>query len=385
MFDEPIKVLGVLTSILELHPYSVSGVIVDSARSRSDAATLWRRLVSLEGTARDEAIQNLAVQELRLILFAASGRLSEADALGLLGRIFELHEGLEGGSVGWRAFLLTNGARSFARVAARYASGYPDRPLWGKLVDSEQPLGTAIQEYLRSGLVLKAWAAREDVALAEDGRLFKRLQRFALLEGDFRRDILSREGAKTVVSWLEEILIDSEQVEWLSSYITESHRGRWPLDDPFLSRVTHRFGKPDASVSFWAGLPEEVRVAVDLWVKDRDLTLLLGEGERVTFWRRFLPQMTGAHASRVGGVVFICFPEWFAVQFKEVGRATYMFPNTLLSGLRRIRDDVRLYNSVLENRASMLEKYDHRGFTWELAATAAVRRVLAMHRETAAQ
>jgi hypothetical protein len=88
----------------------------------------------------------------------------------------------------------------------------------------------------------------------------------------------------------------------------------------------------------------------------------MGEGERVAFWRDFLPQIVGSIPTVARDAVFIVFKKWFAVEFVSMGRATYMFPLGQLKRLSKL-SGYTLYNAVLTTPA--IGSFKHQGINWQ--------------------
>jgi hypothetical protein len=123
-------------------------------------------------------------------------------------------------------------------------------------------------------------------------------------------------------------------------------------------------------------VPDEVQRAFTDWLKNIELTRLMGEGERVAFWRRFLTSIEKSYASRDKGAVFVCFEKWFAVQFVLSGHATYFFEKRHLYTMRTL-DKHSLYRVVLQRTS--IGSYTHQGSSWSWRAESEVRRVMGMY------
>jgi hypothetical protein len=369
IFSPPKRVQRSLDLLVETHPYARSGIVAKSARADSDSGIVWSKLLSA-GASLDGVIRGLSKLEESLVVYGALSRL-ENDTLDILTSFFRLRRPERAEKLAWYCLLLTNGREDFRDLAL----GYIQRTGKAEMIEvakSPQPLSSLGSVYLRSSSMLEGWSSRQVVALPILNRKFKRL----LLENPHKRTTLEIEGIDTVDEWLQEVLLDSERVRWFRDYLTESETLEWPIDDPVLSRIVSRFKEPSDGGIFWLGVSGEVVQAFERWLLNLKLTDFLHEGERVQFWRHFLDRMTDAFESRDRTAVFVCFPNWFAVQFKEMGRATYMYKQEYFRRFRYL-DDVSLYSALLGNNWS--GRYTHQGQYWQWRAKAEVNGMFARH------
>jgi hypothetical protein len=223
------------------------------------------------------------------------------------------------------------------------------------------------------------WVAQKDIDLAEHESVMLAAKRL-FLSRKYVTATRKREKAATITEWLDAAFIDSERVAWFANYLIDIHGSRWHVTDPILRLIVDRFEVPKQHRPFWDSLPASVIAAVELWLKDVELTRLLGdnEGPRIQFWREFLPRMAGSAKSKDGAAVFICFDNWFAVQFRDMGKATYMFlgQRGLLMRMGRLYES-KLYAAVLQE--PNVGRYTHQGYSWQDRARSVVRSVLSRY------
>lgn len=379
IFPGPRRVLETLERVQREHPYGASGRITRCARTETDALAVWTRLLSEEGAGLDGAVRTLTPLEERLVIFGAPGRLSEPRALRVLSRLFGLREPSRASPLAWECYLISNGDRGFAEQARAFAAGPKARRTWPEIAGSQEPLGRIAWLYSQATEPFVCWVAREDVGLVEREPVIRALKKL-LLSRAHVTTTRQRERSATVSEWLEECFIDSERVAWFANYIIDTHRTAWRVDDPFVQLVVARFEVPQQNRPFWDSLPPSVIAAVELWLKNVELTRLLGdnEGPRIRFWREFLANMVRSTESKDGSAVFICFGTWFAVQFLDMGKATYMFPKRRLLSMQRLYESA-LYAAVRDG--NHLGRYTHQGYWWQVGARNEVRRVLREHPE----
>jgi hypothetical protein len=377
MFVTPVWLLDAVARVRREHPYPAQGEIVAGERADSDTAALWEWLLSVPEAELDHAIVGLSPHDERVLLYGAHGRLSDSAVLRVLGRIFMLRTPSGSGRLAWDAFLLSGDA-AFRRAASGHAAEFPARTLWKRLLESANPLYDAIRSLEVLGVRLEEWAGRPEVMLQDRPLVVRALQR-ASLELPFVLATCAREHLDIVARWSRAVLLDDERVRWYSEYMAASYREGWPARHPVLDDIIERFGEPDEKRPFWRdGQPENVVRAVVLWLRDRQLTDLLGEGERVQFWRRFLPHIRRLEESRSGEAVFISCERWFAVQYKELRRATYMFRPDQYRELRWKREPglYTRYILPLASEGRHVGRYEHRGNAWEVQAQEEVLRLL---------
>jgi len=371
MTRSTLKVHEALERVQMAHPYTASGKIVRSPRTLSEAAALWARLLELDTATLDRALAGLTDHELRLLLFAAPDRFDDARAFDILDRLLIVGRVPHLGKVGWTVYVITNGRPGFREAALSYARSEPTRRVWIDLAEHASPLDRAVELYLQSGTTLEQWVELPGIALAGSSLVTKRLKARALGETYFLSTI-ARESPEVVVRWVNQVLTEEERVAWYYRFLNATYASSWNVTNEIMFAILSRFGDPDRSRPFWSEISDEVFSAVERWIRNVRLTRLLGEGERVDFWRRFLDHVRETFESRDQQAVFICFDDWFAVQYRDPGAATYIFADTYLNRLRRLAG-YRLYRAVL--RTPRIGRYEHRGY-WQPTAEAVVRRVL---------
>jgi len=307
-----------------------------------------------------------------LVLYGARVRLADPNALTALGIVFESRTPPDHGLLAWEAFLASDGAAAFREHARRYVFGRASSRAWRVLVGSKQPLLEASRLYLNQATPFAAWASQQEIQLEKPTVLVRQLQRL-LLEPATLREVVAREGTTCIEAWIDGCFVESERVLCFRRYLVEIPAKGWPRDDQVIRRILDRFDLPGRARPFWDGFPVAIINAVNNWLKDRSLTDLLGEGDRVQFWREFLPWIVSCESSKGEEAVFIRFKEWFAVQFKVMGRATYMLDRTHWTSLRRL-DASSLYTGILAKRS--IGRYEHRGYYWQESARLEVLRVM---------
>jgi hypothetical protein len=361
-----------LDAVREAHPYTASGTIYKSARSDADATAIWERLLSLGQAELASAIQLLSVHDEGLMMYGARARMDSVDALRILERAFELRSFQDRGLVAWDAFLASNGAMAFREPARRYVTGIKPIRAWRVLANAKNPLLEAARLYIHQPVSFSEWLAQPEIQLDKPHALVRHLQRM-LLEPETLRDIVEREGVDRVNAWIDDCFVESERVTCFRRYLSEIPSQKWSRDDAVILQIVRRFDVPARGRPFWDTVPDDIAAAFTNWLKDRSLTNLLGEGERVTFWREFLPWMTDVVESRGKEAVFLVFENWFAVQFKEMGHATRMFSRDYLSGMRQKKEGW-LYTRVLKERR--IGRYTQQGQVWQDSARMEVMRVM---------
>jgi hypothetical protein len=378
MFVTPVRLLDAVARARTDHPYPARGEIVTCERVDADTAALWQRLISLPEQELDSVISGLPAHEERILLYGAPGRLGDPAVLRVLARLFTLRTTSGQGSLAWDAFLLS-GDTAFRCAASAFAAEFPARTLWSRLLESANPLHDAVRALDISRVPLEIWAGRPEVMFHDRLLVVRALQRMSL-ELPFVLATCAREHLDTVARWSRTVLLDDERVRWYGEYLAASWSKGWPAKNPILEDVIERFGEPEEKRPFWDPLPEDVVRAVVIWLRDRQLTNLLGEGDRVRFWRRFLPYVRRIEESRSQDAVFIGFEGWFAVQYKEMGRATYLFDAGKYRELRW-KEEPRMYHRIREmaRDEQHLARYTHMGYAWEIPAQREVQRVLSSH------
>jgi hypothetical protein len=371
----PIRLLGALDKVIEAHPYAASGTVARTARADRDSALLWERLTSLDPERLHATVRALEKRDERLLLYSVSGRLNDTASREVLRCVYGQRKPATHDAIAWWALLLSNGAADFREAAVRFASGPTARPMWRQWVSQARPLDSIASHYKWSKGAFDRWVKSHDVGL-ESRSDFQSLIKRTLLEAKHLCDTCTIEREQVVLEWTEEVFSFAEREAWMVSYLAETYRRRWSTQNAIVASIVKRYGTPEQDRPFWNAISADVKRAVETWLKDRELTARLGEGEhgeRVAFWRQFLPFATNLFVSRCETAVFIRFDRWFAVQFVYTGRATYLFDNSHLMVMRR-RESNGLYSTVLTTPS--LDKYEHRGRFWSASAEAVVRRVM---------
>ena len=372
MFNPPKMAVAALERVKAAHPYAASGVVAPSARTDFDSRAIWDALLAAPIGSLPKRIATLSTLQVSLLLYGAHSRLADPKSLQVLAALFEQHEPQRAGRVAWQALLLSNGGPEFRNPARAYLISI-DSP-WKRIVDDERPLTKTLSVYLN--------ARRKFDAFFDDGvfpgghpeitRVIKR----ALIWPPFQDRVLEKEGIPTIDGWLNEVCVDSERVAWFRNYVERGATVEFPNSDPVMNSIAGRFGEPSQGGSFWSGISQRAVDAFERWLRNLQLTHSLGEGERLQFWRGYLDRMTQTVESRGRTAVLICFPGWFAVQFKEMGKATYMFNQAHLAAFKKF-DDVSLYRAVLTQRS--IGRYTHMGSYWPYTARGVVNALLELY------
>lgn len=368
------QTLAALERVRLKHPVAASGEVASSSVSDGRASEIWRVLLSMDGERLRGHVVALTPANVRLALYGAATILADEGVLERLAVVLELRGGLyhRRSPVAWIALLLSDGDTRFRPGADEYLGTRPDVRYWHSLIASPRPLTALLQNYLGSNTTFDDWWASPRIALSRYHSVESALLRRLLLSESVDV-LLTREIAATIDRWLAAAMNETERVEWHQRYVTHSNSARWKPADPFLDRILERYRTPDDGHSFWAQIPDVRQRAFVRWLRDRELTSLLGEGERVEFWRRFLADVVRSMESADGAAVFIIFPTWIAVQFKEMGKATYLLSRDHLIALRRLAAS-QLYRYVLDHES--LGRYAHQGGYWQHHAQIEVRRVM---------
>lgn len=382
---QPALTLAALERVRQAHPFAASGYIADTPRAGEAIEALWVLLMGAPGADLVSRIDALTRFELRLILHSAFSRAREPLGREILIRILERRRPEGGERLAWTLFLATDGGEGLAALAQRFAAAEPaTRQLYGRLLNSSAPSVVAAREFLAaSRLPLESWLASDRVRLGAHQEFVGRVKR-RLLSGDLLAETCRRVSSAEVKEWTHSVIPAADMAEWYRDFlqITWSSAG-WRPDHHVLETIVAEYGEPDAGSAFWSGVTAPIQQSVMLWIKDRLLTELLGEGERVEFWRRFLVDVRHAEFNVDKAVVLIRFDGWVAVQFKYSGTATYLLREGHCRGIRRY-DDVSMQRFVRErrDRPSMgyLGRYAHMGHTWEVNAAAEVRAVMRLVR-----
>lgn len=378
-FAAPTMVAAALKRVQQEHPIPLQGEIFECARADHDAAALWNRLCAFRDERLDRALLTLEPIEERLLLYGAPPRLLDQGCVAVLARLFTHRQPSGRGLLAWEALVISNGDAAFRTSALEYARNRSTPPGWAAFAEAAQPLDLMLRSITASRVPLDQWLNRPENALSARPILVRFLKR-KLLVPPYLSDSCQRETPNTLAEWANAVLLDDERRQWYTDFLLTTSGSGWDANHRVLEDICNRYGIPTQARPFWDELPLKVVEAVNLWLKDRELTDSLGVGDRLRFWRRFLPWIEKSFRSRSGDAVFICLDNWFAVQYREMGRATYMFENKHLIVLRRL-DEPALYNRILRyHRAGWsIGRYEHRGLSWEFDAQREVMRVLKLY------
>lgn len=384
---EPLALKSALSRAVRNHPYAAAGDWdSNSERLVADATALWDRLVGYEAEQRRRAVIRLTAFELRLIILTARTRLSDASCLAVLDEVFVEHKLSEASQLAWEAFLLTDGRASFRDPARRHCEKVePRSPACRMLTLDGSPTQAACRLYLGgTDSFSRFWGSLP--RLIRDVVPFAERVKFALIsDSQYIGTVDERESSESVLQWSAESIPSIERDGWELRFLRSSFQKRglrrwgahpWPTQHAVLSAIHSHHGEPQSSHAFWSRLESPVRDAYACWLRDQDLTRLLGENDRVQFWRAYLRWLVRSEANRDSDVVFIYFDRWFAVQFKNAGTATYIFENKDFRKELLRMDEMSLARWVRSNRRA-LSSYEHRGNTdtWQRNAADVVQSV----------
>jgi hypothetical protein len=319
-------------------------------------------------------IAALSRLEMRLLVVSAPVRISDPRCRKILAVAYEHSCDKQLELLLWESFLLGPAESELRRLARDIA--HRGRPLlWRELATADVPSERAADAFLRQAAAFEEWFASKDVQLAPCERFARPVQRM-LLERPLLATTDRRVSAATIHHWALTAIPADARVGWQKRYVEATCGNPRAHDHTVLTWIVDEHGAPEGRRRFWEDVAPAAIADVERWLKDRQLTELLGEGDRVRFWRRFLTQMTGSSASADGHVVFVQFESWFAAQFVDAGVATYMFPSQLLWSLRRDREFLRIRSRVWAWQHRALGRYEQRGDSWQFAAEREVRRVI---------
>jgi hypothetical protein len=278
------------------------------------------------------------------------------------------------GALLWESFLIQPEDEELRRLSCEIASR--DRPpFWRELALADVPAERVADAFLLQRTNFESWFASEGVQLAAYTRFARLVQRL-LVEPPLLSSSDRRIDAATIDQWASTAIPADDRVSWQKRYLEATCGNPRSPDHAVLDRIVKEHRLPESKQRFWEGVSAAAIVDVERWFKDQQLTDLLGEGERVRFWRAFLPYIASLVASRDRQVVFVVFDKWFAAQFVNSGVATYLFPRSLLSTLRRHGQWPRIARHVLDLRSRRLGRYAQMGDFWQCGAQREVRRVM---------
>lgn len=385
-FPAPHALAEAVVAVSRAHPYTERGVVEpDSPRLAVDAEALWNRLAALRPRALATEVDALSEIDLHTIALTARGQLADPARRTVLSTVLLRREVPGGPALAWEAWLATDGEPGFRGLAAEHAGTSPARATWSSLLEAERPSEAAARLWADQLRGVDAWAAAPDVGLGAYPAFVDRVRRHLLLSGYFVA-LYRRENGDALARWAATLVPTAERDAWYAAFLNETAQmhasqrppGRWPAAQTVCGAILNRYRMPADSLPFWEQVTPDARAAFTLWRVDYDLTRLLGgENERVAFWRRYLPEITKVERNSDKLVVFIHFAEWYAVQFRLTGTATYCFRYRERQ-YRHLKSDteVRLKHFVRGNAHLALAAYDHRGYTstWQTNAAEAVAR-----------
>lgn len=367
----PVRLLASLEAVQQAHPYSEHAPLVGGARLDADAAALWKRLLDAPASELARVIARLSKLEFRLLVASAKVRGADRQAQVVMAHAYRFSRDGSLATILWECFLLAADGTDL-RDVAREIVGAPGSPaLWKHLVEAKQPSLLAASAYLEQRATFEQWMASSAVKLADLPRFHRLVQR-RLLEPPLLQRLDRGMDHATIDAWASTAIEAPERLAWQRTYLEATYGHPRALDHTVLERIVDQHGLPEGGREFWETVSERAIAGFNAWLNDRQLTQLLGEGDRVQFWRRYLPQMKGSYASHDGNVVFILFEKWFAAQFVRPGTATYLFPIKYKLSLRR-DDEHSIQQRVRRNQEHKLGRYTHQGYYWEVRAETEVR------------
>jgi hypothetical protein len=373
----PRQILAALERVRAMHPYAPSGAIAPSERVETEVGHLWSTLLETAPEAVETRIAGLSDMQVLLMLYGAPRRLERSECRFILDRLFAQRKPAGHDLLAWEGIVLGNGGEGFRAAALRCAAEVQSAA-GVAVARAALPFDECIGRYRRSGTTFEEWLDEFRGLIDEKGLLARTLRRRLLAEvatSPLREDEL------TICRWLTDCYVESERSEWFGAFLRRTATQGWNARSPLMIALVGRFGAPRRHEPFWARLGEAVCSAVQRWILDRQLANFL-EGERLAFWRNYLQPMTEIYPLGKEAIV-VGFPHAIAIQFKEMGRATYLFPRRLLTRFRayegmRSYQIAALYQEVLKaNRdGKTLGRYEHRGYYWQESASYEVDRVL---------
>jgi hypothetical protein len=360
-----------------MHPYALSGAIAPSKQVDDEVGRLWSDLFQCGAGALDQRIARLSNLHLRLLLYGAWARLQCPKCRFILERLFAHWGPANHGRLAWGALILENGGAGFRAAAVRGAAD-AQSPAGEAVAQAALPFDDCIGRYRRGGKTFQEWLSEFRGLIDADGVISRELRRRLLAEASAGPP---PETEDTICRWLNECYLETERSEWYEAFLCRTATFGWDARSPLMVAIVGRFGAPGRHEPFWARLDEAVCSAVRRWILDRKLTDFL-EGERLAFWRNYLQRMTDIYPLGKEAIVVV-LPHVIAIQFKEMGRATYMFPRQLLTRFRAYKgmqsyQSAALYREVLDQNGAgkTLGRYEHRGYGWQGPARWEVDRVL---------
>lgn len=375
MLPGPSRLAAAVAAAVEVHPYAARGALELSSRVEMDASQMWTQLLSLSGGELDAAIEALHILQVRVLIATARPRIGIAGVLTVLARLLDKHRPENVEALAWDVFLESDGHPAFRALSAEHARVHAaEHPLWPHMVQKVRPSEVVLVRYHQQPQPFDQWIASREVALEGHQSFVRTLVRTLLSPGELVR-LDQRENSRAIQNWVQRAIPLEGQETWYRAFLEETVRAKRPVDHAVLRAILERFGEPANARPFWDAISEEARRSFELWFTNARLTQLLGEGERVDFWRRFLPQIRRPFHNSDRKVVFIDLGVATAVQFVESGTATYLFrPDVFRRIYRGVEADVR--RSVYDNAHKASGSYEHRGYAWRYRAESTVRQVL---------
>lgn len=376
------RTLQALERVQQAHPLAKSGYLHVRGEVLESGQRLYCRLCQLRGPELEAAILGLTALQARLLCHVIGVRLFEEHAIGLLSALAAGQPTAIDPSVAVQGWLLASDGGAFvAYVDAWRRTNVHDIKAWDQLVRTASaggipPMLLLRDQYLNSagGWTSFQWA--QELERQQWIPSIHCLQRLLLLGPVLGRTAHS-EPPDTILRWAERSFVPSERDKWLATFIDTTLGQGWGRRHAILELIHSKFGPPKGH-SFWAAVSAAGVERFTRWLVEHELTSLLGEGPRVEFWRRFIgDKMEVPFLSRDGDAVLLLFPGCIAVQFIDMGKATFLVPRTQVGQLRRL-DAQQLYGHVraLHNMSLTLGRYEHRGYHWEHQAERIVRQVL---------
>lgn len=373
---KPIRLQAALAAVIEAHPYTSRGELTPSARLDSDAVMLWSRLAHADHDRLDQLIDALTSLEVRILVASARSRMRNDRTPKIFAKVLERFRPENFLSLAWDAFLLTDGHPAFRAKAQEFADLHTaTRPQWQRLAVGVKPTDAAVSLYETQPEPFEKWIESSALQLNRWPDLVRGI-RIALLNSEGVARLDRREPSQSVERWVQTVIAANEREAWYAMFLHQTARNKRSPKHAVLESILARFNEPENGGMFWQIVSDTGRAAFKLWLMESRLTQLLGEGERVDFWRRFLPQIAKVWANKEKRVVFIDLGSAIAVQFIDAGTATYLFDRPNFKRVSRgIEKEVK--KSVYGNASKSLGSYEHRGNSWQFSAESRVRQMLA--------
>lgn len=373
MWPKPLELHSALKRVREQHPYSSTGTIARSQKADSDAGDLWKRLLDLPEPEQRAVVARLSRLEVGLLAYGSSAHLGEPAGVRLLRFAALEHEQFSTYKVVVELFVAGNGDPGFAGSASKHANRR-EHPYWQRLTRHGKPLVALCEDYLNSTNDLEGFLQDPEVGFASSVTILKSARRMLLTPTMVGRT-LKREGVRKWEHWFTLEYSEEEREQWFIWYLQTDLAHQWAPKDAILRAIHLRHGAPDSSQIFWSKAGPELLKKFKRWLLDSQLTDVLGESDRTLFWRDFLHSVTECWPSKDSTALFIQGIGWYAVQFVEMGRATYIFPDIVPRPPRTLLRN-ELYSRVLRNRANSIGRYEHRRSNWQHHARSVVRRII---------